>query len=95
MPRYLKPLSDLRYAVLNYLNETENKGSPGRLFKHLADETAQITYAEKLWEFFRGLFKVSFSKIFEVFKIEEEFQSYFSILDQLISAAEPFRRCET
>jgi hypothetical protein len=88
-------VSFLRYAVLNYLNETEHNGSPGSLFEHLVDQTAQITYAQKLWEFFRGLFKISFSKIFELFSIEEEFQSYFSILDQLISESVPFRRCET
>jgi hypothetical protein len=88
-------VSFLRYAVLNYLNEKEHKGSPGSLFEHLVDQTAQITYAQKFWEFFRGLFKVSFSKIFELFKIEEEFQSYFSILDQLISESVPFKRCET
>jgi hypothetical protein len=88
-------VSFLRYTVLNYLNETERKGSPGSLFEHLVDETAPITYAQRLWEFFRGLFKVCFSKIFELFKIEEEFQSYFSILDQLISESVPFKRCET
>lgn len=88
-------VSFLRYAVLNYLNETEHKRSPGNLFEHLVDEAAQITYAQRLWEFFRGLFKISFSKIFELFKIEEEFQSYFSILDQLISESVPFKRCET
>jgi hypothetical protein len=88
-------VSFLRYAVLNYLNETEHKRSPGNLFEHLVDEAAHITYARRLWEFFRGLFKISFSKIFELFSIEEEFQSYFSILDQLISESVPFRRCET
>ena len=88
-------VSFLRYAVLNYLNGTENSRTPGGLFEHLVDETAQITYARKLWQFFRGLFKVSFSKIFELFKIEEEFQSYFLVLDQLVSESAPFRRCET
>ena len=88
-------VSFLRYAVLNYLNETEHRGSAGSLFEHLVDESAHITYAQKLWEFFRGLFKTSFSKIFELFKIEEEFQSYFKILVQLISESAPFRRCET
>jgi len=87
-------VSFLRYAVLNYLNETECS-SPGSLFENLVDETAHITYAQKLWDFFRGLFKVSFSKIFELFKIEEEFQSYFTVLDQLVSNSAPFSRCET
>ena len=88
-------VSFLRYAVLNYLNETEHKRSPGNLFEHLVDEAAQITYAQRLWEFFRGLFKISFSKIFELFKIEEQIESYFSILDQLISESVPFKRRET
>jgi len=88
-------VSFLRYAVLNYLNENENSRSPGSLFENLVDETAHITYAQKLWDFFRGLFKVSFSKIFELFKIEEEFQSYFNVLEQLVSNSAPFSRCET
>ena len=41
-------VSFLRYAVLNYLNESENSRPPGALFEHLVDETAQITYAHKL-----------------------------------------------
>lgn len=88
-------ISFMRYAVLNYLNESENEASTGRLFEHLADETAQITYAERLWQFFRGLFKVSISKIFDLFKIEEQFQSYFLVLDQLISESLPVCKCET
>ena len=47
------------------------------VFEHLADEAAQFTYVQRLWHFFRSLFAVSFSKIFELFKIEEESQSCF------------------
>jgi hypothetical protein len=57
-------VSFLRYAILNYLTETEHKRSSGSLSAHLVDETAQITYAQKLWGFFRGLFRISFSMIF-------------------------------
>jgi hypothetical protein len=87
--------SFLRYALLNYLNEREYKTSRGCLFETLADETATITYARRLWDFFRGLFEISFSKIFELFRIEDDFQSYLSVLDQTLSEFAAFRGCET
>ena len=87
--------SFLRYALLNYLNEREYKAGTGSLFEALVDETATITYARRIWDFFRGLFEISFSKIFELFQIEDQFQSYFSVLDQAISEFAPFRGCET
>jgi hypothetical protein len=88
-------ISLLRYAVLSHLTEAENTGSKGILFEHLADEAAQITYVQRLWQFFRSLFAVSFSKIFELFKIEEEFQSYFQALEQAILGCVPALGCET
>jgi hypothetical protein len=88
-------LSLLRYAVLSHLNETENTRSKGILFEHLADEAAQVTYVQRLWQFFRSLFSISFSKIFELFKIEEEFQSYFNVLEHSIHNCVPALGCET
>ena len=88
-------LSLLRYAVLSHLNEAENTGSKGILFEHLADEAAQVTYVQRLWQFFRSLFSVSFSKIFELFKIEEEFQSYFQALEQAVLGCVPALGYET
>ena len=70
VPAISATLSLLRYAVLSHLNEAENTGSKGILFEHLADEAAQVTYVQRLWQFFRSLFSISFSKIFELFKIE-------------------------
>ena len=71
-------LSLWRYAVLSHLNEVENTGLKGILFEHLADEAAEITYVQRLWQFFRCLFAVSFSKTFELFK----FRSYYQALDE-------------
>ncbi|MFC1812333.1 transposase [Thermodesulfobacteriota bacterium] len=88
-------ISFLRYAVLSYLNEVENTGSKGILFEHLADEAAQITYVQRLWQFFRSLFANSFSKIFELFEIEEEFQPYFYALEQAVVDFMPALGCET
>ena len=88
-------ISFLRYAVLTHLNEAENTGSKGVLFEHLVDETAHVTYVQRLWQFFRCLFAVSFSKIFELFKIEEEFQSYFYALEQAVIGYVPVLGCET
>jgi hypothetical protein len=53
----------LHYSVLGHVNEAENTGSKGILFEHLADEAAQVTYAQRLRQFFCCLFAVSFSKI--------------------------------
>jgi hypothetical protein len=85
----------LRYALLNYLNEQEYKIGTGPLFEVLADETATVTYARRLWDFFRGLFEISFSKIFELFQIEDQFQSYLSVLNQALYESTPFLGCET
>ena len=87
--------SFLRYALLNYLNQREYKTGAGPLFEALADQTATVTYDRQLWDFFRGLFEISFSKIFEFFQIEDDFQSYLSVLNQALSESTPFRGCET
>jgi tetratricopeptide (TPR) repeat protein len=85
---------DLAQAYI-YLNEREYKTSTGDLFEVLADGSAIITYARKLWDFFRGLFEISFSNIFELFQIEDDFQSYCSVIDQALCESAAFRGCET
>jgi hypothetical protein len=87
--------SFLRYNILNYLNKFENYSTLGELFDHVADETAVTTYAHRLWEFFRGLFLVSFSTIFDLFKINEDFQHYLDALTDTLSGFAPFQGCET
>ena len=87
--------SFLRYNLLNFLNEKENSGTIGELFQNLTDESATITYAHRLWDFFRGLFRVAFSKIFDLFEIEEDFSSYLSVFIQALCASQPFQGCET
>jgi len=87
--------SFLRYNVLMYLNASENYSTLGELFAHLVDESAIITYAARLWEFFRGLFYLSFSKIFELFDIEEDFRTYFHALNDTQSMFTPIQGCET
>ena len=88
-------LSFLRYNLLNFLNENEELATTGDLFQQLADESANITYAQRLWDFFRGLFSVTISKIFDLFKIEEDCSSYFDLLTQTICASTPIQGCET
>lgn len=87
--------SFLRYNLLNYLNESENYGTLGELFEHLVDDSAVVSYAGRLWDFFRGLFYIGFSKIFNLFKIEEDFQSYFDCLEQTLNQFAPIQGCET
>ncbi len=57
-------LSFLRYTLFSYHNEMQNTGFKGVLIDQLAEEVAQITYVQRLWQFFRGLFVISFSKKF-------------------------------
>jgi len=40
------------FNLLNFLNEQESFSNTGTLFEHLVDESATITYAQRLWDFF-------------------------------------------
>jgi len=88
-------ISFLRYAIIGYLNEKEHHMGVGSLFEELADKTATFTYAHRIWQFFKGLFDISFSTIFELFEIEDDFQSFFDTLNQSVSRFPPFQGCET
>ncbi|MBW2075927.1 MAG: transposase [Deltaproteobacteria bacterium] len=88
-------LSFLRYNLLNFLNQKENCNTTGDLFQSLVDESATITYAQRLWDFFRGLFSVAISKIFDLFEIEEQCSSYIDALSLVLSDSAPFQGCET
>ena len=87
--------SFFRYNLLNFLNEKENCETLGDLFHNIVDESAIITYGQRLWEFFRGLFKVAFSQIFSLFEIEERCSSYINVFTQALCASTPFQGCET
>jgi len=88
-------VSFLRYNLLNYLNKVENYATLGELFEQIADASAVTTYAHRLWDFFRGLFLVSFSTIFDLFKINEDFQHYLDALTESLTELAPFKGCET
>jgi hypothetical protein len=77
------------------LNEKEHHMGLGHLFEELADKTATFTYAQKIWLFFKGLFEISFSKIFELFGIEDDFHSFINTLNQSVSRIAPIQGCET
>jgi len=87
--------SFMRYNLLNYLNKSDNYATLGELFDQISDQAAVVSYAHRLWDFFRGLFMVSFSTLFDIFKINEEFQPYFDALTETISDFRPFQGCET
>jgi ubiquitin len=87
--------SFMRYTILNYLNKFENYSTLGELFNHIADETSVTTYAHRLWDFFRGLFLISFSTILDLFKINEDFHYYLDALTDTLSGFVPFQGCET
>jgi hypothetical protein len=88
-------VSFMRYNLLNYMNNFDNYGTLGELFEQIADQAAVASYAHRLWNFFRGLFVVSFSTLFEIFKINEEVQPYLDALKNAISDFRPFQGCET
>ena len=88
-------VSFIRYNMLNYLNNFDNYATLGELFDEIADQSAVISYAHRLWDFFRGLFMVSFSTLFEIFNINEAFQPYLDALTNAIPDFTPFQGCET
>lgn len=87
--------SFMRYNLLNYLNEKENHATLGILFEHLVDDTAVITYSRRLWDFFRGLFVISFETVFNIFEIEDDFQTYIDVLTDALKGSTPIGGCET
>ena len=88
-------VSFLRYNLLSFLNETENHATMGTLFESLVDDSVVISYAHRLWDFFQGLFRVCFSKIFDLFEIDDDFHSYVDALTEVLSASTPIQGCET
>jgi hypothetical protein len=87
--------SFIRHNLLSYLNHKENYETLGSLFEPLADDYAVITYSQRLWGFFRELFHISIKTIFELFNIDDDFQSYLNALNEGITASKPIRGCET
>ena len=67
----------------------------GSLFETLVDDTAVTTYSQRLWDFFQGLFETSFSKIFDLFNIKDDFQPYLDSLTHALKASTPIIGCET
>lgn len=88
-------ISFIRYAIINYLNVKEHHMGVGPMFEELTDETAAFTYARRIWQFFKGLFEISFSKIFELFEIEDDFHAFIDTLIQSVSRFAPIQGCET
>ncbi len=87
--------SFMRYSMISYLNEAERYATFGSLFETLVDDTAVTTYAQRLWDFFQGLFKASISKIFELFNIQDDFQPYLDSIAQELRVSTPIIGCET
>ncbi len=88
-------LSFLRYNLLGFLNEIEKYPTMGGLFEHLVEQSAMFTYAHRLWEFFKGLFKRSLECIFEVLKIEDDLSPFIDSIDQALCAHLKIKGCET
>ena len=88
-------ISFLRYNFLNYLNQIENYQTLGELFSGLVDDTAVVTYAHRLYEFFVGLFRLSLSKIFQMLNLTEDFNDYLNTLTAELTGMLAFKGCET
>jgi hypothetical protein len=68
--------SFMRYSLIGYLNETELHSTLGSIFETLVDDSALTTCAQRLWDFFQGLFKTSFSKFFDLFNTKTTFSLF-------------------
>lgn len=88
-------ISFIRYNLLNYLNENENHATLGILFEHLKDDYAVISYSQRLWEFFREFFMISFKSLFNIFEIHEDSGPYFDTLCDAVCRFIAFNGCET
>lgn len=87
--------SFLRYNLLNSLNEKEHCTTMGDLSQTLVDESVAITYAQRLWDFFRGLLSVAIATLFDLLKIEEKCSSYIDAFIQVLYTSGPFQGRET
>ncbi|MDM8537999.1 hypothetical protein QUF70_14685, partial [Desulfobacterales bacterium HSG17] len=85
----------IRYNLLNYLNENENHATLGTLFEYLKDDYTVISYSQRLWDFFRELFLLSFQALFDIFDIDEDFGTYFDALCDAVCGFMPIKGCET
>lgn len=88
-------ISFLRYNLLSYLNEIENCQTLGGFFERLSNAMAVISYAERLYSFFMGLFRVGVSKIFELFDIDDDFQPFLNAISGQLANLSAFKGCET
>ncbi len=88
-------ISFLRYNLLTFLNQIENYQTLGELFSGLVDDTAVVTYAHRLYDFFIGLFRQSLMNIFQVFNLTEDFNVYLNTLTAELTGMEAFKGCET
>ncbi|MBU2510621.1 hypothetical protein KJ966_04765 [bacterium] len=88
-------ISFFRSSLLNYLNEIENYQTLGGFFELLADKMAVTSYSRRLFDFFMGLFKTSLAKIFDLFCLEDNFNSYAGIITSQLCTIDAFEGCET
>jgi len=88
-------LSFLRYNLLGFLNEIEKYPTMGGLFEHLAEQSGMVTYAHRLWEFFKGLFNHSLKCIFALLKIEDDLSPFIDSIDQALCSHLKIKGCET
>jgi len=88
-------LSFLRYNLLGFLNQIEKYPTMGGLFEHLAEQSGMVTYAHRLWEFFKGLFKHSLKCIFALLQIEDDLSPFIDSIDQALCSHLKIKGCET
>jgi len=88
-------LSFLRYNLLGFLNEIEKYPTMGGLFEHLAEQSGMVTYAHRLWAFFKGLFKHPLKCIFALLKIEDDLSPFIDSIDQALCTHLRIKGCET
>jgi hypothetical protein len=91
-------MHDLNLQTQFLIAQTLYHGTLRSLLEHLADDAAVISYAHRPYDFFRGLFQVSFSKILQLFNIEDVFQPYVALcanISETLTGFVPFHGGET
>ncbi len=91
-------ISIMTYSILAFLNHSEKMPTKGELFEYLSDKAAEITYGQRLWTFFYGLFKKSLNSIFNIIGSNADCSHYMNIIDSSLQAYTgytPLLRCET
>lgn len=88
-------ISIMTYTMLAFLNHSEKMPTKGELFEYLSDKAAEITYGQRLWNFFYYLFKTSIESLLKLLGLNSDSSHYMNIINSSLQAYSPLLGCET